>query len=221
MYDAVLFDNDGVLVELTELETIYGAVEETFDEFGVEPSPDDVKMLVGVSAEDLVSVCRKYCLDAESFWRLRDAKVSRVQRDAIDAGEKAPYDDFDAARRIAQDRAAGVVSNNQQATVDHVVESFGMSFLELSYGREPTVESLRRKKPSPFYVERAIDDIGARDALYVGDSQKDILAAERAGADSVFVRREHRREASLDVTPTYEVGSLHELEEVINGRNSG
>jgi len=222
MYDTVLFDNDGVLVELTDIEVIYGAVEETFYEFGVEPSNDDVKELVGVSADDLVQICRKYGLDAEDFWRLRDDNVSRVQRESVDAGEKTPYADFDAVERIARDHSVGVVSNNQQATVDHIVESYGMSFFEVRYGREPTVESLRRKKPSPFYVERALDSLGtdADETLYVGDSPQDVVAADKAGVDSAFVRREHRSNAVFNVEPTHEVGSLHELEDVIDGRSS-
>jgi len=217
MYDAVLFDNDGVLVELIDIERIHGAVEETFGEFGVEPSHDDVRRMVGVSADELASICRKHGLDAEEFWRLRDANVSRVQRDAVDTGEKAPYADFDAVERLARDHAVGVVSNNQQATVDHIVDRFEMSFFEVCYGREPTVESLRRKKPSPFYVERALNALGVRaeETLYVGDSSKDIVAAERAGVDSVFVRREHRKDATLEAAPTYEVGSLHGLEETV------
>ncbi len=212
MYDAVLFDNDGVLVELIDIDRIYDGVRATFAEFGVEPSSDEVECLVGVSPEELVRICRRHDLDAREFWRRRDANVSRIQRQAVDAGEKSPYDDFDAVERLASSRPAAVVSNNQQATVDHIVESYGMSFFDAYYGRQPTVESLRRKKPSPFYVERSLRELDVTDALYVGDSPTDVVAAERAGIDSAFVRREHRRDAELPTEPTYEVGSLHELE---------
>lgn len=216
MYDAVLFDNDGVLVELMDIEGIYGAVEKTFVEFGVSPEREEVERLVGCDVEEVVDVCDSYGIDAEEFWRRRDANVSQVQRAAVDAGEKAPYEDFDAVERLANEHTVGVVSNNQQATVDHVVESFEMSFFDVQYGREPTVESLHRKKPSPHYVERALDTLGATDALYVGDSPHDVVAADRAGVDSAFVRRDHRKDAVLDATPTYEVGSLHELEAALD-----
>jgi HAD superfamily hydrolase (TIGR01549 family) len=216
MYDAVLFDNDGVLVELMDIESIYGAVEETFGEFGVEPSPQDVETLVGVGPETLDRVCSKYCIDPESFWRRRDENVSRVQRAAFEDGGKPPYDDIDVVERLARSRDAAVVSNNQQATVDHVVSSLGLP-VESVHGRNPTVESLRRKKPSPFYVERALDELGTRDAVYVGDSGTDVVAAEAAGIDSAFVRRPHRTDATLDAEPTYEVDSLYELEEELEG----
>ena len=210
-YDAVLFDKDGVLVELTELETIYDAVEDAFGEFGVEPTRNEVERLVGCDAEEVVEVCGRYGVDPGEFWRKRDAKVSSVQRDAFDAGNKNPYVDIDVVERIAAEHTVGVVSNNQRATVDHVLEGLGVD-VETSYGREHSLESLRRKKPSPHYVERALEDIGTRDAVYVGDSHKDVVAAHRAGVDSAFVRREHRSDVTLETQPTYEVGDLHELE---------
>lgn len=210
-YDAVLFDKDGVLVELTELETIYDAVEDAFGEFGVEPTRNEVERLVGCDAEEVVEVCGRYGVDPGEFWRKRDAKVSSVQRDAFDAGNKNPYVDIDVVERIAAEHTVGVVSNNQRATVDHVLEGLGVE-VETSYGREHSLESLRRKKPSPHYVERALEDIGTRDAVYVGDSHKDVVAAHRAGVDSAFVRREHRSDVTLETQPTYEVGDLHELE---------
>lgn len=215
MYDALLFDKDGVLVELTELDSIYDAVEETFGEFGVEPEREEVVRLVGCDAETVLGICDRYGVDADDFWRRRDANVSRVQRRAFDAGEKTPYDDIDAVERLAEGHSVGVVSNNQHATVDHVVEGLGLGFVETYYGREPTVESLRRKKPSPHYVERAVEDLGTEEAVYVGDSPKDVVAANRAGIDSAFVRRDHRRDTNLGTEPTYEVASLHELETVL------
>ena len=211
-YDAVLFDKDGVLVELMELETIYDAVEDAFAEFGVEPTRNEVERLVGCDAEDVLEVCDVYGVDPGEFWPRRDAKVSSVQRDAFDAGEKSPYFDIDAVERIAARHTVGVVSNNQRATVDHVLDGLSVD-VETSYGREHSLESLRRKKPSPHYVERALEDLGTRDAVYVGDSHKDVVAAHRAGVDSAFVRREHRSDMILDTEPTYEVTDLNELED--------
>ena len=221
-YDAVLFDKDGVLVELTELELIHDAVEETFAEFGVEPTHNEVERLVGCDAEDVVDVCAGYGVEPGEFWRRRDANVSRVQREAFDAGEKKPYDDVDVLERLAANLDVGVVSNNQRATVEHVIDGLGVD-VETRYGREHSLDGLRRKKPSPHYVERALEEIGADDAsieaVYVGDSPKDVVAAHRAGVDSAFVRRDHRCDAALEEKPTYEVGSLHELEEIITSPN--
>jgi len=217
MYDAVLFDNDGVLVKPMDIEPIYDGIREAFAEFGVEPSESDVRELVGVSPDDLVRICDKYCIDAPTFWERRDANVSRVQREAVDAGEKAPYDDVSVVESLAEEHGlpVGVVSNNQHATVEHIVSTLGLSFLETYTGRQPTLEDLRRKKPSPHFVEEALEAVGTRNAVYVGDSAKDVVAADRAGIDSALVRRDH-----VDVNgtePTHEVDSLHEILSILEG----
>jgi phosphoglycolate phosphatase len=51
----------------------------------------------------------------------------------------------------------------------------------------------------------------AESALFVGDSESDVVAARRAGLDSTFVRRRHTRDVDLSVAPTYEVDSLHDV----------
>jgi len=218
MYDAVVFDNDGVLVKPMDIEPIYDAIRETFAEFGVEPSETDVHRLIGVSPDDLPRICEKYCLETAEFWRRRDANVSRVQREAIDAGEKAPYDDISVTEALAKENhiAVGVVSNNQHETIEHILSTFGLSYFDTYTGREPTLYDLRRKKPSPHFLEEALEALGTRNAIYVGDSEKDIIASERAGIDSALVRREH-----VDVEgtePTHELESLHGLTELVEGK---
>jgi len=48
----------------------------------------------------------------------------------------------------------------------------------------------------------------------VGDDESDVVAAHRAGIDSAFIRRPHRRDADLDVEPTYVIDDLHDLRRV-------
>ncbi|WP_343233784.1 HAD-IA family hydrolase [Natronococcus sp. A-GB7] len=88
----------------------------------------------------------------------------------------------------------------------------------MSYGREMTVESLRLKKPDAHYLERALENPTAppESVLYVGDNESDIVAAERASLESAFVRRSHRHDAHLEITPTDEVEGLYGLNRLIH-----
>ncbi|RLM88139.1 HAD family hydrolase [Halobellus sp. Atlit-38R] len=168
-YDAIIFDNDGVLVEPVTLDLLTAAA--------------------------------------------RDRTASEAQIQSMRRGEKDTYADVDALAAI--DAPRGIVSTNQQATIDSILEYHDLGALfETAYGREPTVESLRRKKPAPYYLERALDDLDAEAALFVGDSKSDVEAAHRAGVDSAFIRREHRAETVLGTEPTYELDSLWDLHEV-------
>lgn len=147
-YDAVVFDNDGVLVELTPMDTLRGAVREAFADVGVDdPDPEFVEL----------------------------AAVS---------------EDIDALERV-------------ECRYDVSIDA--------TYGREPTVAGAHRRKPDTDYLDRALSDLGTRDALYVGDSETDVETARRAGVDSAFLRRPHRTDATLSVEPTDEFDSLAAL----------
>jgi len=75
----------------------------------------------------------------------------------------------------------------------------------------PPSPASRKKPPSPYYIERALEDLGAETAIFVGDNESDVLAADNAGIDSAFVRRPHRRSTELSCQPTYEIDDLHDL----------
>ena len=215
MYDAVVFDNDGVLTERTDRGVLREASRAAFEAFGVDPDAATVNAMVdGVDPEWLEGVCAEHGLDLDAFWRERDEQFSHHQRRATDAGEKPVYDDVEVLDVLSV--PMGVVSNNQNATIDHLFEVHDLHrHFETWYGREPTVESVRRKKPEPFYVERALVDLGASTALYVGDKPSDVAAADAAGIDSALVRREHNADVAPATPPTYDISTLTELTAIV------
>ncbi len=216
-YDTVVFDNDGVLVGRTRFEVLKDATAQTFEQFGVnEPDPDHVEeMTVGATPRRVTAVSDRYGLEPDRFWRTRDGTVSRAQQQEARAGRKTPYDDIDTLADL--DVSMGVVSSNQQETVDFLLDHFGLDDLfGAAYGRSATIESLSLRKPDPHYLERALADLRAEagSALYVGDNESDVRAAHNAGMDSAFIRRPHRDDWDLNVWPTWEIDSLTELREV-------
>jgi len=84
------------------------------------------------------------------------------------------------------------------------------------------VAGVEREKPDPHYLRRGLEALGTEDALYVGDSQTDFLAARRAGVDSAFVRRPHRVDLAPDPAPTHTVADLRERRSLLEtGAASG
>jgi HAD superfamily hydrolase (TIGR01549 family) len=216
-YDAVLFDHDGVLLTLTGQPLHLRGARAAFERVGVtDPAPADVEALsIGVTAPLLEETCERYGVDPEAFWAARDEVTSRLQREAMDRGEKRPYDDIDALSGLSG--PFGVVSSNQLATVEHAIDRFDLPAFRTVQAREPTVESLRRKKPEPYYLERALAELGTDTALFVGDSESDIEAARRAGIKAAFVRREHNAARTLSTTPDYEIDGLDGLAALVGG----
>jgi HAD superfamily hydrolase (TIGR01549 family) len=218
-YDTVVFDNDGVLVGRTRFEVLEDATRETFERFDVaDPDPDDVEdMTIGATPASVERVCDTYGFEVEEFWRTRDETLSRAQAAEARAGRKTPYGDIYTLANL--DANLGVVSSNQHATVEFVLEHFHVDGLfETAYGREPTVESLDLRKPDPHYVEKALSDLEAGNALFVGDNESDVKAAENAGIDSAFIRRPHREDWDLNVWPTWDISSLESLHDIVGGR---
>jgi HAD superfamily hydrolase (TIGR01549 family) len=214
-YDTVVFDNDGVLVGRTSYDVLREATAETFAQFDItDPDPDHVDdMTIGASPATVTAVCETYGLDPDRFWRTRDRTLSEAQQVEARAGRKTPYDDIQTIADL--DAGLGIVSSNQQQTVDFLLEHFGVSDLfETAYGREATVESLTLRKPDPHYLELALADLNADSALFVGDNESDIRAAQNAGIDSAFIRRPHRRNWELDVWPTWDIDDLDDLHRI-------
>ena len=219
-YESVIFDNDGVLLTLTDMDAHYVGARQAFEELGVvSPSTAHVEaMSIGVTVPELTDICTQYDIDPERFFRARDEALTAVQRALIRAGEKQPYADVSMLDRL--DCPLGVVSSNQRDTVAFAFEHFDIGhYFDTVWAREPTVESLRRKKPRPYYIERAMDDLNISNALFVGDNESDIEAARRAGIDSAFIRRPHRVDTQLDVTPDHDVSGLEDVVHLASRRS--
>jgi len=214
-YEAVLFDNDGVIVERTREDVIQLAVRDAFRELGVEdPDPHHVEYFHRGPMDELESICEAYGLGPETFWERRDELVCDAQKAAIRDGGKPLYDDVSVLGDLAV--PCGIVSNNQCDTIDAVVEHYGLEdSFELAHGRDMTVEGVLQKKPDPYYLERALSELGVESTLYVGDSAVDVAAADAAGIDSAFVRRPHRVDYDLPHEPTYEIDGLVELPDLV------
>lgn len=216
-YDTVLFDSDGILVDPPAYQTQVEATQTAFEEVGVlEADRQHIDDIVnGTTVERLHEICTAYDLDTEKFWEARERHDEQFQFDEFKTGARSRYDDVTAISNLSQ--TCGVVSNNHHSTIEFVLDFFDLQpIFETYYGREKTVESLGLKKPNTHYLNKALMELGAESALYIGDSESDVVAANRSGLDSAFVRRPHSRDTSFSTVPTYEVASLYDLLKIVN-----
>lgn len=215
-YDAILFDNDGVLVEPPTLQTKRTAMYSAFQAAGItSPRITDVDTLAHEpSPATLEQLCARYELDAESFWPLREHHDERAQRERFRTGERTMYPDVEVLDDLPQ--PLGLVSNNQHSVIVHVLETFELDHLfETFIGRPDTIESLTNAKPEPTFLQRALSALDVSDALYVGDRATDVIAAQRAGIEAAFLRRPHNADTELEVKPTTELDSLWNLRSAV------
>lgn len=215
-YDAVILDNDGVLVEPTPEAVHQTANRLAFRDCGVNvPAESHISGLGNPSVMLLDAICSDYGIDPETFWARRERHGIRAQRYEIQHGGKPAYSDLGAIRSLPV--PIGVVSNNQRETVEFILNRHDLAdHVDTLYGRLPTVDGLKTLKPDPTYLANAMDDLGTSNVLYVGDSREDIEAAAAIDIDSAFARRPHRRDYELPIDPTYEIKTLDELHRLVN-----
>jgi HAD superfamily hydrolase (TIGR01549 family) len=217
MYDAVVVDSDGVLVGLSGSDLLSGAIERTYRSVGVDaPSEADRAALgLGTTPERVRAACERHGVDPETVWERRDRTISEMERAAIRRGEKRVFEDVEALSAL--DAPLGVASNNVHATVNCVLDRSGLAPRVGSVqARRPRLDSLARRKPDPHLLDRALADLGAETALFVGDSASDVTAAKRAGVDAALLARPGRTDAERDgVDPEHTIGSLAALPELV------
>ncbi len=62
-YDAVVFDNDGVLVGRTSYDVLQAAARDTFEQFDVDPTDDHIHdVTVGATPNKVQQICDTYGL---------------------------------------------------------------------------------------------------------------------------------------------------------------
>lgn len=213
----LLFDMDGVLIEGRGADDAVHdrACQDALAEFGIEAPDRHRAALASYEYEDgFVEACRTVGLDPVDFYAARERHSARRIVERLRDGERGLYPDVDALDSLADRYRLGLVSNNYDPAVEFVVDHHGLDAFSFARGRDVGVEGFRRRKPDPHYLIEGLDALDADAGYYVGDRETDVVAADRAGLDGVFVRRDHNADASLSVEPSHEVASLTELDEL-------
>ena len=216
-YDAVLFDFDGVVVETPSSDRMYDALGRTYEELDCSgPAAETLQELMRGDFESIADRCRRLEIDTDAFCTQAARELVRAQLAEVERGLRSMYDDVSAVRSI--ELPLGIVSDNHPTVVSRLLQRFRLrSLFEAVYGCPLTPEGLRRRKPDPTNIERAMDSLEADSALYVGDRAVDVRAADNAGIDSALVRRSDEASDATDdsveveLEPTYRVDSLTQL----------
>jgi HAD superfamily hydrolase (TIGR01549 family) len=159
------------------------------------------------SLDDLRDRCAAVLRDALGEPRLDLATVRRAMLASIRFEAYA-----DAAPALRELRARGlrvVVASNWDYTLPTVLARIGLSDL---VDRVVTSAELGVAKPDPRFFGRALGDLPAESAVYVGDSPaNDVGAATAAGMRAVLLRRGERRLDAVDPDPPARAPSIERL----------
>ena len=181
-YKAILFDLDGTLLDT--LEDMADALNRTMDRFQLpHRSLREVRSFVGNGAKRLVALAT----GAEGE---RLEEILAVYKEDYDRNyliKTAPYPGIMALLDRLHEAGClvGIVSNKPDSTVQSLAEALFEGKADISVGEKSGI----RRKPAPDTVLAAMDALGVKksEAVYVGDSEVDVMTARAAGVPCISV----------------------------------
>ena len=229
-YKTVIFDMDETLLNSKGVRAIahewaYEAFRKTLRHYGLALSMTeiDILFLAPMHSDGEAGVrrfCNKFGLDTEDFWARREADVIEAKIEAMRTGEiKLCYGSEAIIKYLSGRFYLAVVSDSQQACVDYALAHFHLkSHFQIWYGRSSDLVGLANRKPSPYYINKVISelDMQQEDVILVDDSPAGILAANRAGIDSVLIGNAGADKVIMyNSKPTFFLHNIGELKQVI------
>lgn len=221
-YRAVILDFDGVVVELPDADALHDAIAAACRRVGIQHVVEETAQAFrNGNIRSLADHCQSAGVE---FTQLRASAASAVadsQLQAVAAGIREQFEDVAVLRDI--DKPVAVVTDNHPHAVRYLLDWFGLSpEIDVLMGCPFTPDGFERRKPSPDNLHAAVDELGTRDALVVGDRPRDIAAADNAGLDAALLVRDDSTGTDPiavgdepNVEPAHVLSSLAELETLL------
>ncbi len=193
-YDTVIFDLDGTLLDT--LEDLADAVNHVLRENGMqERSLEEVRRFVGNGVRRLLELAVPGGKGEPGFEEILARFREYYGRHCND--KTHAYDGILPLLRKLTERgyALAIVSNKPDAAVKELAEIYFEGLVPVAIGEREGIA----KKPAPDTVFSALKELGrpAERAVYVGDSEVDIMTARNAGLPCITVLWGFREEAFL------------------------
>jgi HAD superfamily hydrolase (TIGR01509 family) len=184
MAKAVLFDVDGTLVDTNDLHA--SAWRETFLNFGIDISFDDVRAQIGKGGDNLLPTLLP-TLDEDQRDELKDYRSNLFKGEYL--ARAIPFPGVRALfeRVRSDDRRIILASSSEEEEVAFHLNLIGAADLVDGYTSRSDVES---SKPDPDIFAAALRKSGveAEEAVVVGDSPWDAKAACKLGLRTIALR---------------------------------
>jgi len=182
-YSAIIFDLDGTLLDT--LHDLAASTNYALSQYGMpQHSLDDIRRFVGNGVRKLMERAVPQGADHPQFEQVFAAFRQHYMQHSLDTTR--PYDGIPELLRTLHQRGfqLAVVSNKMMAATQELVAHF---FPEIRVAIGENEAAGIRKKPAPDTVFEALRQLHTSEAIYVGDSDVDLLTARHAGMPCVSV----------------------------------
>lgn len=217
--DTVIFDLDGTL--LNTLEDLADSTNYAMRAFGLkERSINEVRNFVGNGVDVLIERAVEGAIPKEQELECLDVFKQHYSKN-MDNKTK-PYDGIMNVIKELLKRGyhIAIVSNKFDAAVKGLNVDYFEGLFPVAIGASDTVA----KKPEPDSVIKALQELHSdkERAVYVGDSDVDIMTARNSGLPCISVTWGFRdEELQRSMGTDYIIHKPEELLDVLDGRNRG
>ena len=182
MIESVVFDMDGTL--LNTLDDLTDSVNRALSQYGFPThTREDVRMFVGNG----VHVLFEKALPKNADLNIKNQCIDFFKKDYSKNmyNKTAPYQGiWEVLKEIRNSGiSTAVVSNKFDAAVNELCEKYFTDLIDISIGQSDAVP----QKPSPKGTLKALEILGTTKAVFVGDSDVDVITAKNAGLKSIGV----------------------------------
>lgn len=185
---------DGTI--LNTIDDIAAAVNYILMKNNMEPrTVDEVKGFVGNGLYRTLKLSLRKELSEEEMSQMFDEFVAYYKEHS--AINTRPYDGIVEAIKVLKDKGCkvAVVSNKRQEAVEELCEEFYKGLFDIALGDQDGIA----RKPAPDMVNKVLEfwNINNSEAIYVGDSEVDILTAKNSKLDCISVSWGFREKETL------------------------
>ena len=206
-YSLYVFDFDNTLFD-----TSYGIkaiLSRALPSVGIGYDDSLFPKFVGMTMEQVFDAFVK---DESKRERFYDEFMAVVRSDVYLTARPFPETETVLRKLKSGGKHIGIASGKQKHKIETLMERHGMGDIaEVVIGYDDT--GLHKPSPDPILRAMSFFDVPAEDAVYVGDSPHDPVAARSAGIDSVIVNRSDGL-APDGIPCTWEIGTLEGLLDV-------
>lgn len=216
MKKLAIFDLDGTLI--SSLDDLTICINEALSYFNLPNiSKLQCKNAIGDGAKMLMKRTLKlvnYEPKDENEFETILAKYNSIYGTSKKSNTK-PFDGIiDMLKELkALNYTVGIVSNKPHQFTVEISKNLFEDYLDFAYGQKDDFP----KKPDPYLVNLVIKEQGfdKNDAVYIGDSDIDVITAKNANITSIAVSWGYRsKELLIDNVPDYLADSVSELTDI-------
>ncbi len=204
----LIFDVDDTLVEYVDFdmrEWYEFIARPVAERYGIPLSFDTWKKII--EGEVSRRYGENYGVEASVFWREVDERNLEYRKKMLYEGRLRAYPDTDVLKSLEGKKCAWSVSSEE--CIKFVLSTFNLlDYFDFIIGKDyKNYAYIDELKPSPRFIEIIKEKLHCERCMVIGDGEKEMLAARRAGCVAVHISRNGRKCRYADFTIT----SLKEL----------